>query len=70
MIFTSNKQYFFIISILCLASIVIGTIGFEYYNQYSNERELESLIVSCMEQYGHYSDKLVNCLNDNSLINP
>jgi hypothetical protein len=28
------------------------------------------LIVSCMEQFGHYSDKLVNCLNDNSLSNP
>ena len=55
---------------IALVSIVIGTIGFEYYNQYIQERELESLIVSCMEQFGHYSDKLVNCLNDNSLSNP
>ena len=52
------------------SSIVIGTVGFEYYNQYTQERELENLIVSCMEQFGHYSDKLVNCLNDNSLSNP
>lgn len=51
-------------------SIVIGTLGIEYSNQYSQERELESLIVSCMEQYGHYSDQLVNCLNDDSLPNP
>ena len=63
-------QFILIISIIALVSIVIGTVGVEYYNQYSQERELESLIVSCMEQYGHYSDKLVNCLNDNSLINP
>ena len=59
-----------IIPLVALLSIVIGTVGFEYYDQYSQERELESLIVSCMEKYGHYSDKLVNCLNDNSLIDP
>ena len=53
-----------------MVSIVIGTVGFEYHNQYSQEYELESLIISCMEQYGHYSDKLVNCLNDNSFPNP
>ena len=63
-------QFILIISIIALVSIVIGTVGVEYYNQYSQERELESLIVSCMEQYGHYSDKLVNCLNNDSLINP
>jgi len=63
-------RFIMIISIIALVSIVIGTVGVEYYNQYSQERELESLIVSCMEQYGHYSDKLVNCLNDNSFPNP
>tara|TARA_Y100000389_G_scaffold144111_1_gene142441 strand:- start:186 stop:380 length:195 start_codon:yes stop_codon:yes gene_type:complete len=63
-------RFILIISIIALASIVIGTVGVEYYNQYSQERELESLIVSCMEQYGHYSDKLVNCLNGDSMINP
>jgi hypothetical protein len=63
-------RFILIIPIIALASIVIGTVGFEYYNQYTQERELESLIVSCMEQFGHYSDKLLNCLNDNSLSNP
>ena len=63
-------RFILIIPILALVSIVIGTVGFEYYDQYSQERELESLIVSCMEKYGHYSDKLVNCLNDDSLIDP
>ena len=63
-------RFILIISISAFASIVIGTVGVEYYNQYSQERELESLIVSCMEQYGHYSDKLVNCLNSDSMINP
>ena len=63
-------RFILLIPIITLVSIVIGTIGFEYYNQYAQERELESLIVSCMEQFGHYSDKLVNCLNDNSLSNP
>ena len=63
-------RFILIIPILALISIVIGTVGFEYHNQYSQEYELESLIVSCMEQYGHYSDKLVNCLNDNSFPNP
>ena len=60
----------FIIPIIALVSIVIGTVGFEYYNQYTQERELEGMIVSCMEQFGHYSDKLVNCLNDDSLSTP
>jgi uncharacterized phage-associated protein len=63
-------RFILIISTIALVSIVIGTVGFEYYDQYSQERELESLIVSCMEKYGHYSDKLVNCLNDDSLIDP
>ena len=63
-------RFILIIPIIALVSIVIGTVGFESYNQYTQERELESLIVSCMEQFGHYSDKLVNCLNDNSLSNP
>ncbi len=63
-------RFILIISIIALVSIVIGTVGVEYHNQYSQERELESLIVSCMEQYGHYSDKLVNCLNSDSMINP
>ena len=63
-------RFILIISIIAFASIVIGTVGVEYYNQYSQERELESLIVSCMKQYGHYSDKLVNCLNSDSMINP
>ena len=63
-------RFILIIPIIALVSIVIGTVGFEYYDQYSQERELESLIVSCMEKYGHYSDKLVNCLNDDSLIDP
>ena len=63
-------RFIMIISIIALVSIVIGTVGVEYYNQYSQERELESLIVSCMEQYGHYSDQLVACLNDDSLTNP
>ena len=63
-------RFILLIPIIALVSIVIGTIGFEYYHQYSQERELESLIVSCMEQYGHYSDKLVNCLNSDSMINP
>ena len=63
-------RFILIIPIIALVSIVIGTVSFEYYNQYAQERELESLIVSCMEQFGHYSDKLVNCLNDNSLSDP
>ena len=63
-------RFILIISIIALVSIVIGTVGVEYYNQYSQERELEDLIVSCMEKYGHYSDQLVNCLNDDSLSNP
>jgi uncharacterized phage-associated protein len=63
-------QLILIILIIVLFSILIGTVGFEYFNQYSQERELESLIVSCMEQYGHYSDQLVACLNDDSLTNP
>ena len=63
-------RFILLIPIIALVSIVIGTVGVEYYNQYSQERELESLIVSCMEQYGHYSDKLVNCLNSDSMINP
>jgi len=52
-----------IIPIIALISIVLGTVGFEYYVKYSEEQELERLLISCMEQYGHYSDDLVSCLN-------
>ena len=47
-----------------------GTIGFDYFNEYIEKRDLENFIVSCMEQYGYSSDELVNCLNDNSFSNP
>jgi len=63
-------KFILIIPIIALVSIVIGTVGFQYYDQYTQERELEIMIISCMEQFGHYSDKLVNCLNDHSLVNP
>ena len=60
-----------IITIIVLIGTTIGIIGFDYYYQYTQERDLESLIVSCMNQYGHYSDKLGRCLNytPNKLIN-
>ena len=63
-------KFILIILIIALVSIVIGTVGFQYYDQYTQERELEIMIISCMEQFGHYSDKLVSCLNDHSLVNP
>jgi hypothetical protein len=63
-------RFIFIFPVIALVSIVIGTIGVEYYNNYAEERELENLIVSCMKQFGHYSEKLVDCLDDNSLSNP
>jgi len=63
-------KFILIIPIIALVSIVIGTFGFQYYDQYTQERELEIMIISCMEQFGHYSDKLVSCLNDHSLVNP
>ncbi|MFB5602258.1 MAG: hypothetical protein ACE5Q8_05200 [Nitrosopumilus sp.] len=37
--------------------------AFQYSVEYYEERELENLIISCMEQFGHYSDELVSCLN-------
>jgi len=63
-------RYVVIIPIIVLVSIVIGTVGFDYSNEYVEKRDLENFIVSCMEQYGHDSDELVNCLNDNSFTNP
>ena len=63
-------RFIFIVPVIALVSIVIGTIGVEYYDNYAEERELENLIVSCMKQFGHYSEKLVDCLDDNSLSNP
>ena len=63
-------RFILIFPIITLVSIIIGTVGFEYYNQYAQERELESLIVSCMEEFGHYRDTLLNCLNDHSLSSP
>ena len=53
-----------IIPLIALLSIVVGTIAFEYSIEYSEERELENLIISCMKQFGHYSDELVSCLNN------
>ena len=63
-------KFILIIPIIALVSIIIGTVGFQYYDQYTQERELEIMIISCMEQFGHYSDKLVSCLNDHSMVNP
>ena len=56
--------------LIIFVSIVVVIVGFEYYDQYAQERELESLIASCMQQFGHYSDKLVDCLNDDSSFIP
>jgi len=58
-------RFILIIPLIALLSIVVGTIAFEYSIEYSEERELENLIISCMEQFGHYSDELVSCLNKN-----
>ena len=56
-------RFILIISLIALLSILIGTVAFQYSVEYSEERELENLIISCMEQFGHYSDELVSCLN-------
>ena len=58
-------RFILIIPLFALLSIVIGTVAFQYSMEYSKERELENLIISCMEQFGHYSDELVSCLNKN-----
>ena len=59
-------RYVLIGTIIALIGSVIGIIGFDYYYQYTQEQELENMIVSCMEQYGHYSEQLLSCLNDNT----
>ena len=59
-------RYVLIGTIIALIGSLIGIIGFDYYYQYTQEQELENMIVSCMEQYGHYSEQLVSCLNDNT----
>jgi len=59
-------RYALIGTLIALIGSVIGIIGFDYYYQYTQEQELENMIVSCMEQYGHYSEQLVSCLNDNT----
>ena len=58
-------RFMLIILLVATLSIVIGTVAFQYSMEYSEERELENLIISCMEQFGHYSDELVSCLNKN-----
>ena len=57
-------RFILIIPLIALLSIVVGTIAFEYSIEYFEERELENLIISCMKQFGHYSDELVSCLNN------
>jgi len=58
-------RFILIILLVATLSIVIGTMAFQYSMEYFEERELENLIISCMEKFGHYSDKLVSCLNGN-----
>ena len=58
-------RFMLIILLVATLSIVIGTVAFQYSMEYFEERELENLIISCMEQFGHYSDELVSCLNKN-----
>ena len=57
-------RFILIIPLIALLSIVVGTVAFEYSMEYYEERELENLIISCMKQFGHYSDELVSCLNN------
>ena len=57
-------RFILIIPLIALLSIVVGTMAFEYSIEYSEERELENLIISCMKQFGQYSDELVSCLNN------
>ena len=57
-------RFILIIPLFALLSIVIGTVAFQYSMEYYEERELENLIISCMKQFGHYSDELVSCLNN------
>ena len=63
-------RYVVIIPIIALVGVVAGTVGFDYFNEYVEERDMENFVVSCMKQYGHNSDELVNCLNNNSFSNP
>ena len=63
-------RYVVIIPIIALVGVVVGTVGFDYFNEYVEERDIENFIVSCMKQYGHNSGELVNCLNNNSFSNP
>ena len=56
-------RFILIIPLIALLSILIGTVAFQYSVEYSEDRELENLIISCMEEFGHYSDELVSCLN-------
>ena len=58
-------RFMLIILLVATLSIVIGTVAFQYSMEYFEERELENLIISCMQQFGHYSDELVSCLNQN-----
>ena len=62
-------RYVVIIPIIALVGGVAGTVGFDYFNEYVEERDMENFVVSCMKQYGHNSDELVNCLNNNSFSN-
>ena len=48
-----------IFPIIALVSIVIAFVGLEYFEKL----ELEQLIISCMKQYGHYSDEVISCVN-------
>jgi len=56
-------RFILIIPLIALLSILIGTVAFQYSVEYYEERELENLIISCMEQFGHYRCELVSCLN-------
>lgn len=58
------------IAVVILAVIVLGTIGFDSYNEYREKRDLNNSIVSCIEQYEEERRELTDCLNDDYSLIP
>ena len=58
------------VAVAILAVIVLGTVGFDSYNEYREKRDLNNSIVSCMEQYTEQNNELIDYLNDDYSVIP
>ena len=58
------------VTVVIIATFVLGTVGFDSYDEYREKWDLNNSIVSCMEQYGKQTNQWADCINDDYSVIP